>query len=118
MYQKAESKFLDDNLKKLQENKFFGKQTVGHIDNLQMNRLGGETDITANFIKNDMDLQDGSLARKRPISTMDEPLADSNEPQPPTKVWKGIRYKIWSMGAIQPAVKYKKPSEREITEVS
>ena len=36
---------------------------------------------------------------------------------PPAKVWKGLKYKYWSPGALQPAVKYKRPTDKEITEV-
>jgi hypothetical protein len=32
-------------------------------------------------------------------------------------VWKGLKYKYWSPGALQPAVKYKRPTDKEITEV-
>jgi hypothetical protein len=37
---------------------------------------------------------------------------------PPSKVWKGLKYKYWTPGAVQPAVKYKKPTDKEITEVT
>jgi hypothetical protein len=33
-------------------------------------------------------------------------------------VWKGLKYKYWTPGAVQPAVKYKKPTDKEITEVT
>ena len=36
---------------------------------------------------------------------------------PPAKVWKGLKYKYWCPGALQPAVKYKRPTDKEITEV-
>ncbi|KAG8236512.1 hypothetical protein J437_LFUL012798 [Ladona fulva] len=35
---------------------------------------------------------------------------------PPPKVWKGVRYKLWSPG-VQLATKYRKPSDREMTEM-
>lgn len=37
--------------------------------------------------------------------------------EPARKVWKGVRYRYWSPGSIQPATKYKKSTEREITEM-
>lgn len=43
---------------------------------------------------------------------------NETEPQPPAKVWKGVKYKIWSAGTMQPPTKFKKPTERELTEVN
>lgn len=107
---------MDENLQILQDEKFFEKQIMARVDNSQQNRLG-EAGVTAHSLKNNLDLQDGLLGRKRPLSAVDELTIDPNEPQPPVKVWKGLRYKTWSSGAMQPAVKHKKPNEREVTEV-
>lgn len=58
---------------------------------------------------------DEKRSKKHSIS---EEIGDSIESQPPAKIWKGLRYKTWSMGAMQPATKFKKPTDREITEVN
>jgi hypothetical protein len=59
-----------------------------------------------------------SSEKKSRRHTGDDPAnaATSHFP-PPAKVWKGLKYKYWTPGAIQPAVKYKKPTDKEITEV-
>lgn len=54
-------------------------------------------------------------SKKHSIS---EENGESIESQPPAKIWKGLRYKTWSMGAMQPTTKFKKPTDREITEVN
>ncbi|GLG97653.1 Histone-lysine N-methyltransferase trr [Gryllus bimaculatus] len=43
--------------------------------------------------------------------------ATGDEPSTPAKIWKGLKYKYWNPGSIQPAVKYKKPTDREVTEM-
>lgn len=59
-----------------------------------------------------------SSEKKSRRHTGDEPVsATASHCPPPTKVWKGLKYKYWIPGAIQPAVKYKKPTDKEITEV-
>ena len=108
------NKFLDDSLQILEKDQFFQKSNVGRVENLQQNRCA---EATANSLKNELDLQESRLGRKRPISSVEETSADSNEPQPPAKVWKGLRYKTWNSCAMQPPVKYKKQNEREVTEV-
>lgn len=39
------------------------------------------------------------------------------ESGPPSKIFRGCQYKYWSPGCIQPTSRYKKPTEREITEM-
>ncbi|PNF41242.1 hypothetical protein B7P43_G01489 [Cryptotermes secundus] len=59
-----------------------------------------------------------SSEKKSRRHTGDEPAsASASHCPPPTKVWKGLKYKYWTPGAIQPAVKYKKPTDKEITEM-
>lgn len=59
-----------------------------------------------------------SSDKKSRRHTGDEPAsASASHCPPPAKVWKGLKYKYWTPGAIQPTVKYKKPTDREITEV-
>lgn len=56
---------------------------------------------------------------KRPKKhSVTEEASEVIEPQPPAKVWRGLRYKAWSVGILQPATKFKKPIDREITEVN
>lgn len=113
--QKTDSKFIEENLKKFQDKKFFGKGSLDRDENtLRLKRLLPDYDRC----KSEIDLQDGRFGKKRSISVLDEPMVNSNEPPPPpVKVHKGDRYKVWSAGVLQPSVKYKKLNEREITEV-
>jgi len=55
-----------------------------------------------------------SNEKKSRRHTGDDPVSHC---PPPTKVWKGLKYKYWSPGALQPAVKYKRPTDKEITEM-
>ncbi|KAG7308017.1 hypothetical protein JYU34_006656 [Plutella xylostella] len=55
------------------------------------------------------------------VSALDEDLKSesdekSNEPVVKEK-YRGIRYKLWSPGCIGPPVKYKRPTDRELTEL-
>ncbi|XP_043479344.1 histone-lysine N-methyltransferase 2C-like isoform X5 [Leptopilina heterotoma] len=113
--QKTDSKFIEENLKKFQEKKFFGKGSLDRDENtLRLKRLLPDYDRC----KSEIDLQDGRFGKKRSISVLDEPMVNSNEPPPPpVKVHKGDRYKVWSAGVLQPSAKYKKLNEREITEM-
>jgi hypothetical protein len=59
-----------------------------------------------------------SSEKKSRRHTGDDPTTTTaSHCPPPTKVWKGLKYKYWTLGAVQPAVKYKKPTDKEITEV-
>lgn len=42
---------------------------------------------------------------------------DEDSVGPPNKIFRGCQYKYWSPGCITPPTRYKKPSEREITEM-
>jgi hypothetical protein len=55
-----------------------------------------------------------SNEKKSRRHTGDDPVSHC---PPPAKVWKGLKYKYWSLGVLQPAVKYKRPTDKEITEV-
>ena len=120
MCQKTESKILEDDLKKIQEKKFLLKQlSIEHmdVDSVDMdlqNRIKSEKDDFESQHSRDS-FSDEKRPKKHPAS--DEPI-DSNDPQqPPQKVWKGLRYKAWSNGSIQPPTKFKKQTDREVTEV-
>lgn len=56
--------------------------------------------------------------RRSKKHSITEEIGETNEPQPPAKIWKGLRYKTWSMGTIQPGTKFKKPTDREVIEVN
>lgn len=55
-----------------------------------------------------------STEKKSRRHTGDDPASHC---PPPAKVWKGLKYKYWSPGALQPSVKYKRPTDKEITEM-
>lgn len=42
----------------------------------------------------------------------------SDDQPPPSKIWKGVRYKTWSPEALHPSTKFKKTSDKEMTEVN
>lgn len=107
---------LEDDLKNLK--KFPIKQQ-------QMERFGGmeisnepttEIKVKTEKLDNIESIENEEKQSKK--HSISEEISDSIESQPPAKIWKGLRYKTWSMGAIQPATKFKKPTDREITEVN
>lgn len=44
-------------------------------------------------------------------------LKDSSSCGPPLKQFRGLQYKLWSPGCIVPPTRYKRPTDREITEL-
>ncbi|XP_024945171.1 histone-lysine N-methyltransferase 2C isoform X3 [Cephus cinctus] len=121
--QKAETKLLEHDLKKkLQQNKFMTKQSVESIDSMDVDPIEMDTETRIKTEKEDFEMSDHKeelinekRSKKHPAT--EEPLNDVTELPPPSKVWRGLRYKSWSLGAIHPATKYKKPTDREITEM-
>lgn len=113
---KAETKLLDDDMKGLK--KFSIKQQ-------RMERYGSmeiDNESTTTEIKIKTERLDSAEIpeneEKRPKKhTITDESGEITESQPPAKIYKGVRYKTWSMGNIQPSTKFKKPTEREITEV-
>lgn len=69
-------------------------------------------------VENATENMDMEEKRPKKHSVPEESSETAVEPQPPTKVWRGLKYKTWSMGVIQPTTKFKKTTDREITEVS
>jgi histone-lysine N-methyltransferase MLL3 len=113
---------LEEDLKKLQEKKFSLKQSIRQIEPMDVDSIEMDLECRIKIEKNEYESQhsrdsfsDEKRPKKHPAS--EEPSNDCLEPQPPSKVWKGLRYKTWMNGAIQPTTKYKKPTDREITEV-
>lgn len=98
------------------------KQPVDHVESMEVDQTEKESEIKIKTEKEDQDIPDTKeeiTEEKRPKkhSVADESTTESTEPQPPTKVWRGLRYKTWSIGLMQPPTKYKKPTDKEITEV-
>ena len=94
------------------------RDAVGDSDSINMDL---DLDRRIKTEKDDLDSQnsrdsfnDDRRGKKHPAS--DDTSTDSADPTP-NKVWKGLKYKNWSPGTMHPRTKYKKPSEREITEV-
>lgn len=120
LYQKSQTKMLDDELRKIHEKKLY-KQTTGlekmdvdpsalHVDSAEFGIKLEKMDHGVFGIRDEFDEK-----RAKKHSVNDD--VESLESQPPVKLWKGVRYKTWMMGAIQATTKYKKPTDREITEV-
>ncbi|XP_063990116.1 histone-lysine N-methyltransferase 2C-like isoform X3 [Diachasmimorpha longicaudata] len=121
---KTDVKLLDNTLKK----KFQDKRSLDKpnliLEGLDVDSMEINPDIK---IKTEKDDSDGTmipddlmqLDEKRPKkhSASDNLAIDPADTQPPAKVWRGLKYKLWTMGGIQPATKYKKPTDREITEM-
>lgn len=109
---------LEDDLKSLK--KFPTKQHQLQMERLENVEIGTEptTEIKVKTEKLD-NVENAEIEEKRlKKHSISEEISDSIESQPPAKIWKGLRYKTWSMGAMQPATKFKKPTDREITEVN
>lgn len=116
-------KSLKENLKIVQGKQF----SMQHMNDAVDAEYAGSADMELEGkIKNEREdtesqhsrdsFTDEKRTRKHPAS--EDASADSIEVQPPTKVWKGIRYKTWGAGVMQPSTKFKKSTDREITEVS
>lgn len=93
-----------------------------HIESTKVEAMEIDPEVRIKTEK-DLDLhafehKDESVEEKRPKkhSAADASLLDDSI-DPPAKVWRGTRWKSWALGGIQPATKYKKPTDREITEV-
>lgn len=119
-HNKLDAKVLDDDFKK--GKKFVVKQPVEHVENMEVDQIEKEPEIKIKMEKEEQDVpetRDEMLEDKRPKkhSVIEESSTESTEPQPPAKVWRGLRYKTWSVGSMQPPTKYKKPTDKEITEV-
>lgn len=123
--QKKDGKGPTDELKRLAEKKF--KQTTEQSEGMPtMHRPMQVTDETSMLREgNDNALSgDGFLddkhGKKRPAATLQasDATVDGKSIAPPQKIMKGLRYKLWNTGALQPAVKFKKQTDKQITEVS
>ena len=105
---------------KLKEEKEADK-IVDHVERMDIDI---DTEMKIKTESEDLDTseiaEELSTEEKRPKkhSAPGENDSENCEIQPPSKIWRGLRYKTWAPGAIQPSTKYKKPTEREITEVS
>lgn len=115
---KTEAKMLEDDLKSLK--KFPIKQLQQQMERLENIEIGNEstTEIKVKTEKLDNVESAENDEKRLKKHLISEEIGDSIESQPPAKIWKGLRYKTWSMGAMQPATKFKKPTDREITEVN
>jgi len=114
---KTEAKMLEDDLKSLK--KFPIKQQYQQIERLENIEIGNEsiTEIKVKTEKLDnIDVENEEKRSKK--HSISEEISDSIESQPPAKIWKGLRYKTWSMGTMQSASKFKKPTDKEIIEVN
>lgn len=104
----------------MQEKKFSLKQSIDHVESMEI-EPENKSDIRIK-IEEEFEIHDNKedlLEEKRPKkhAALEEPTNETSEPPPPAKVWRGLKYKTWTMGAIQPATKYKKPTDKEITDV-
>lgn len=97
-----------------------------HVESMEIDN--GTTMVTTDIVKIKSEklehvenMMENTEEEKRPKKhSVPEESGDTSgsEPQPPTKVWRGLRYKTWTMGTIQPITKFKKSTDREITEVN
>lgn len=115
---KTEAKILEGDLKNLK--KFPIKQQQQQMERLENIEISSESTteikVKAEKLDNIENAENDEKRLKKHL--ISEEIGDSIESQPPTKIWKGLRYKTWSMGTMQPATKFKKPTDREITEVN
>lgn len=111
---------MDDDFKK--GKKFVIKQSVEPVESMEVEQTEKESEIKVKTEKEDQDvpeMKEEIMEEKRPKKhpAAEESATETTEPQPPAKVWRGLRYKTWSIGSMQPHTKYKKPTDKEITEV-
>lgn len=132
--QKTETKLLDDDLKSLKKVPIKQQQPSQQsadsqrVDSMEIdNETSTITAMDVVKVKTEKPdhvenaaTENTEVEEKRPKkhSATEESSETTVEPQPPAKVWRGLKYKTWSTGAIQPATKFKKTSDREVTEVS
>lgn len=117
---KVDNKVLDDDFKK--GKKFVIKQSVEPVESMEVEQTEKESEIKVKTEKEDQDvpeMKEEIMEEKRPKKhpAAEESATETTEPQPPAKVWRGLRYKTWSIGSMQPHTKYKKPTDKEITEM-
>ena len=115
---------MDDDFKK--GKKYIVKQPpIDHVENMEVDQqMEKETEIKIKLEKEEQDTletKEEVAEDKRPKkhSAADESVVEpiTDHPPPPAKIWRGLRYKTWSVGLMQPSTKYKKPTDKEITEV-
>lgn len=111
---------MDDDFKK--GKKYVVKQPVDHVENMEIDQTEKETEVRIKMEKEEQDVietKEEITEEKRPKKhlAMEESITEPTEIQPPVKIWRGLRYKTWSVGLMQPSTKYKKPTDKEITEV-
>lgn len=111
---------MDDDFKK--GKKYIVKQPIDHVEHMEVDQTEKETEIKIKMEKEEQDIletKEEIAEEKRPKkhSAADELVVEPTDPPPPAKIWRGLRYKTWSVGLMQPSTKYKKPTDKEITEV-
>lgn len=126
--QKTDTKLLDDDLKSLKKVPLKQQQqsqqpTDQRCKSIEIDNETATMDIKVKtekleHVENVMEGAEAEEKRPKKHSVPEESSEATVEPQPPAKLWRGLRYKTWSMGAIQPVTKFKKTTDREITEVS
>lgn len=119
-HNKIDTKVLDDDFKK--GKKYIVKQLVDHVESMEVDQIEKEPEVKIKTEKEDHDVPEANeeiMEEKRPKKhpATEESITESIEPQPPTKIWRGLRYKAWCVGSMQPLTKYKKPTDKEVTEV-
>lgn len=95
------------------------KQSIERIGSMDIeNEM--EVKVKTEKIESKLSENKDELEEKRPKkhTVTEESINEISEPPPPAKIWRGLRYKNWSFGAMQPSTKFKKPTDREITEVN
>ena len=108
---------MEENLKKLQEKKAMLKQQIEQIEAMDVDSVDMNLEHKIKSEQEDVEmesLEEGTKSKKHPMT---EKELDDAAIESPAKVWKGIRYKSWNVGVLQPSKKFKKQSDREITEV-
>lgn len=92
------------------------QQRIERLGNMEVNESTTEIKIKTEKLEN-MENTENTEEKRPKKHSITEEISEALEPQPPAKIWKGLRYKTWSLGTIQPGTKFKKPTDREIIEV-
>lgn len=114
---KADAKLLEDDLKSLKKFPIKQQQHMQRIDTFD-NESSTEIKVKIEKLESAESTEIEEQRSKK--HSIVEDIGEMTEPQPPLKVWKGSRYKIWAMDTKHHGTTkgFKKPTDKEITEVN
>ncbi|RZC33964.1 histone-lysine N-methyltransferase 2C-like [Asbolus verrucosus] len=111
-----------DHLCQKDKNDFKGKRPfAGSVE--QKKSFMDNIEMEYHYFKREMepldvsDMKSHSLFAKPTEVIKLKKYPDESQIHHPPRVWKGVRYKNWTPGCLQPPAKYKKPTDKETMEL-